>query len=305
VEAVRWVYRLFAEDGKVESEIAALLNGKGLQTDLDRPWSRGTVHQVLTNEKYIGNNVYNRVSFKLKKKRVINPPEMWLRAAGVFEPLIPSDQFYMAQGIIRERSRRYTNDELLDHLRKLLDRKGQLSGFLIDETEGMASSAVYRDRFTSLIRAYQLIGYTPDRDYKFIETNRQLRLMHPRVVEDTITRMRQLGGVVTPDPATDLLNVNGEFTASLVIARCRQTEAGSFRWLIRLDAGLRPDITVAVRMDATNEEPLDYYLLPSIGTPLGKLRLAEDNGVGLDTYRFSTLEFFFGMAARARLPEAA
>jgi DNA invertase Pin-like site-specific DNA recombinase len=305
VEAVRWVYRLFVEDGKVESEIAALLNGKGLQTDLDRPWSRGTVHQVLTNEKYIGNNVYNRVSFKLKKKRVINPPEMWLRAAGVFEPLIPSDQFYMAQGIIRERSRRYTNDELLDHLRKLLDRKGQLSGFLIDETEGMASSAVYRDRFTSLIRAYQLIGYTPDRDYKFIETNRQLRLMHPRVVEDTITRMRQLGGVVTPDPATDLLNVNGEFTASLVIARCRQTEAGSFRWLIRLDAGLRPDITVAVRMDATNEEPLDYYLLPSIGTPLGKLRLAEDNGVGLDTYRFSTLEFFFGMAARARLPEAA
>ena len=33
------------------------------------------MHQVLTNEKYIGNNVYNRVSFKLKKKRVINPPD--------------------------------------------------------------------------------------------------------------------------------------------------------------------------------------------------------------------------------------
>jgi hypothetical protein len=211
----------------------------------------------------------------------------------------------MAQGIIRERSRRYTNDELLDQLRKLLDREGQLSGLLIDETDGMASSAVYRSRFNSLIRAYQLIGYTPDRDYQFIETNRQLRLMHPKVVEDTISRMRQLGGIVTTDAATDLLYINDEFTASLVIARCRQTEAGSFRWLIRLDAGLRPDITVAVRMDASNEEPLDYYLLPSIGTPLGKVRLAEDNGVGLDTYRFNTLDFFFGMAARARIPEAA
>ena len=216
VEAVRWMYRLFVEEGKVESEIAALLNEKGLRTDLDRPWSRGTVHQVLTNEKYIGNNVYNRVSFKLKKKRVINPPEMWIRAAGAFEPLIPSDQFYTAQGMIRERSRRYTNDELLDHLRKLLGREGQLSGLLIDEADGMASSAVYRSRFSSLIRAYQLIGYTPDRDYQFIETNRQLRLMHPKVVEDTITRMRQLGGVVTIDPATDLLNVNGEFTACLL-----------------------------------------------------------------------------------------
>jgi hypothetical protein len=58
-------------------------------------------------------------------------------------------------------------------------------------------------------------------------------------------------------------------------------------------------------MDAINEAPLDYYLLPSIGTPLGKLRLAEDNGVGLDTYRFNTLDFFFGMAARVRVPEAA
>ena len=305
VEAVRWMYRLFVEEGKVESQIAALMNEKGLRTDLNHSWSRGTVHQVLTNEKYIGNNVYNRVSFKLKKKRVINPPEMWIRAAGAFESIIPSEQFYTAQGMIRERSRRYTNDEMLDHLRTLLGREGQLSGLLIDEADGMASSAVYRSRFSSLIRAYELIGYTPDRDYQFIETNRQLRLMHPKVVEDTITRMRQLGGVVTVDPATDLLNVNGEFTASVVIARCRQTEAGSFRWLIRLDAGLRPDITVAVRMDAINKESLDYYLLPSISTALGKLRLAEDNGVGLDTYRFDTLDFFFGMAARARIPEAA
>jgi hypothetical protein len=27
----------------------------------------------LTNEKYVGNNTYNKMSFKLKKKRVLNP----------------------------------------------------------------------------------------------------------------------------------------------------------------------------------------------------------------------------------------
>jgi hypothetical protein len=58
-------------------------------------------------------------------------------------------------------------------------------------------------------------------------------------------------------------------------------------------------------MDADNKEPLDYYLLPAIDINLGKLRLAEDNGVGLDTYRFDTLDYFFGMAQRARIPEAA
>jgi DNA invertase Pin-like site-specific DNA recombinase len=193
VETVRRMYHLFVRENKVESEIAALLNAKGILTDLARPWTRGAVHQVLTNEKYIGNNVYNRVSFKLKKKRVLNPPEMWIRAAGVFTPVVSVEDFFTAQGIIRERSRRFTDDELLDQLRKLLGREGRLSGLLIDEAEGMASSSVYRSRFKSLVRAYRLIGYTPDRDYQFIETNRQLRLMHPKVVNDAITRMRELG----------------------------------------------------------------------------------------------------------------
>ena len=70
------MYRLFAEDGQSEKAIAAALNEEGNVTDLKRPWTRGTVHQVLTNEKYVGNNLYNRTSFKLQKKRVANPPDI-------------------------------------------------------------------------------------------------------------------------------------------------------------------------------------------------------------------------------------
>ena len=60
VETVRRMYRLFVEEDTPNGEIATLLNDEGTLTDLERPWTRGTVHQVLTNEKYIGNNVYNR-----------------------------------------------------------------------------------------------------------------------------------------------------------------------------------------------------------------------------------------------------
>lgn len=80
IENVRWIYRAFVEDGMAESQIAALLNQRQVMTDLERPWTRGTVHQVLTNEKYIGNNVFNRTSFKLKKRHVHNAPDMWVRA---------------------------------------------------------------------------------------------------------------------------------------------------------------------------------------------------------------------------------
>jgi hypothetical protein len=41
-------------------------------------WTRATVHQVLTNPKYIGANIYNRRSFKLKHRRVNNPTQMWI-----------------------------------------------------------------------------------------------------------------------------------------------------------------------------------------------------------------------------------
>jgi hypothetical protein len=305
VELVRWMYRAFVEDGKVESDIAKALNERGVKTDLGRPWTRGTVHQVLTNEKYVGNNVYNRISFKLKKKRVVSPADMWIRAVGAFGQIVPRDQFEAAQQIVLKRSEKLTDEQLLDRLRSLLAQKGQLSGLLIDESEDMPSSSVYRSRFNSLVRAYHLIGYTPDRDYTFIEINRQLRQLHPKVIAEMIERIRQLGGTVVQDPKTDLLTLNGEFAASLVIARARRTESGSLRWAIRLDTGLAPDITVAARMDADNKAPKDYYLLPAIDITLGKLLLAEDNGVGLDTYRFDSLDYFFGMAQRARLPEAA
>jgi hypothetical protein len=37
-----------------------------------------------------------------------------------------------------------------------------------------------------------------------------------------------------------------------VIVRCHQTPAGSLRWKVRLDQGLRPDITIAARMTSDN-----------------------------------------------------
>ena len=305
VKTVRWMYRVFVEGGMPEREIAANLNQRGICTDLARSWTRGTVHQVLINEKYIGNNVWNRGSFKLKRKRVRNDPDMWIRAEGAFEAIVDRALFDAAQEIIRARSKRFSNEELLEFLRKLFQEHGYLSGLIIDEMERGPSSSVYQHRFGSLLRAYELVGFTPDRDYRYIEINRALRQIHPHVVEDTIAGIEKAGGEVKQDPSTDLLTINEEFTASIVIVRCRETEAGSLRWHIRLDTGLLPDITVAVRMDRPNREPLDYYLLPEIDMSLPRLRLAQDNGISLDAYRFDDLDALFTMSARAKILEVA
>lgn len=305
IENVRWIYKAFVEEDRQEGEIAALLNQRGVTTDLGRPWSRGTVHQVLTNEKYIGNNVFNRRSFKLKIRRVENEPEMWVRADGVFDSIVDPAHFYTAQGIIRERSRRLSDEDMLSKLRSLHERQGWLSGLVIDEAEDMPSSSAYGYRFGSLLRAYELVGYTPERDYSYIEINRQLRQTYAGIVEDAIRQIRELGGEVHREVGSDLLFVNGEIRVSVIICRCQQTATGSYRWQVHLDTGLRPDITVAIRMDAANAQPLDYYLLPALDIEDPKVRLKENNGLALDAYRFDDLQPFFFLTERVNLREAA
>jgi DNA invertase Pin-like site-specific DNA recombinase len=305
VETVRRMYRMFTEQDKSESEIAGILNTEGLSTDLGRPWTRGTVNQVLTNEKYIGNNVYNHISFKLKKKRIVNPEDKWIRSDHVFEPLVKPNLFRLVQQIIRERNRRYTDAEMLDGLTQLLNEKGSLSGLIIDETEGLPLSSAYRCRFGSLLRAYQLVGYSPGRDYDYVEINKLLRAMHPGIVVEAIGNIERLGSQVSRDPATDLLSINGEFTASIVIVRCFRTPTGLLRWKLRFDTGLRPDITIACRMDEANQQVLDYYLLPRVDMESPKIRLAEENGVFFDAYRVASLDPFFRLTERTRIRRAA
>ena len=305
IDVVREVYRLFIDERRSEGEIAGLLNEQGLVTDLGRPWTRGTVHQLLINEKYIGNNVWGRTSFKLKQARQENRPEDWIRSDGVFQGIIEPERFMEAQTIIAARSARLSDEQMLQRLADLLQRHGSLSGIIIDESEECPSSSAFRSRFGSLLRAYTLVGFSPAHDYRYLEINRTLRRMHPEVVAGVIEGIRSAGGRVLQDGSTDLLWVNGEFTASLVIVRCRPTMAGSLRWHVRLDRSLRPDLTIAVRMDSRNEHPLDFYLLPKIDVREAVVRLCEYNGLSLDAYRFTSLDKLYEMARRVVLRRAA
>jgi DNA invertase Pin-like site-specific DNA recombinase len=302
---VRWIYQSFLEEEMTEREIAENLNNRKIPTDFGRAWTRGTVHQVLTNEKYIGNSVYHRTSFKLKRKHVLNPPEMWIRSDHAFEPVVDAALFLKVQEAILARTKRFSDEEMLHALKELWSRHGRISGLLIDEQDAMPSSAAFRNRFGSLIRAYQLIGYTPSTDYSFVEINRYLRGRHPEIVQEVITGLSGIGVSVERDPKTELLILDHELTVSVVLSRCLRTGAGSSRWMLRFEDGYRPDLTVAVRMDEANQAIKDYYLFPGIDLTEAKLRLAENNHAMLDAYRFETLGFFFEMAERISVEEAA
>jgi DNA invertase Pin-like site-specific DNA recombinase len=303
-EIVLWIYDQFIA-GTAETEIATQLNAKGLKNHFDRPWSRGTVCEVLTNEKYVGNNVFNRTSGKMKSKAKPNPESEWVRRDRAFEPVVDVQRFYTVQGIYRERSKTTTDEELLQGLRDLYARQGRLSALIIDEADSLPPSSLIRTRFGGLLRAYRMIGYTPERDYRYVAINQRLRALHADVVSDVVQNIRRLcGRQISVDPESCLLELNYNLFISVVISRSFTTPSGTRRWKIRFDSGLRPDITVAVRMDTRNEAIQDYYILPSLEFSPDQIKLSETNVGLLDSFRTDTLEYLLNLSVNISLDKA-
>ncbi|MCY1314314.1 hypothetical protein D9M70_649400 [compost metagenome] len=95
------------------------------------------------------------------------------------------------------------------------------------------------------------------------------------------------------------MTVNHELLISLVLCRCQVSLAGSKRWMIRIDLGLGPDLTIAVRMAEGEASALDYYILPTVEMTTPRLRLAESNPSSLEMYRFETLDVLAELSRRS------
>lgn len=163
VELIRGIFDLFVVQGKTEYAIAKFLNENRRRRPNGALWRYDHIHQILTNEKYIGNNTYNLTSQKLRGKKIRNPSEKWIRSVGCFKPVIASQLFYQAQCCLaarkKQRQDHHTKGYMLDQLQKLHADRGTLNQVMIDECSYCPSANTYRRRFGSLTSAYRLIGY--------------------------------------------------------------------------------------------------------------------------------------------------
>lgn len=88
IQIVNKIYHLFIDHHVPEFIIAEKLNEQNISAENGSYWTRGKIHQILTNEKYIGNNIYNKTSSKLKSKSIKNPKHEWVRCDKAFKPII-------------------------------------------------------------------------------------------------------------------------------------------------------------------------------------------------------------------------
>jgi DNA invertase Pin-like site-specific DNA recombinase len=140
IEVVREVFRLYALDRLSPADIAKELNDRGVRAAGGRSWTRFVIRDMVTNPKYIGANVSNRWSGKLRRQRIRNPPEMWIRRDNAFQAIVDPELFRQAEVVAASRLGFYSDEQLLEHLRQFLLKNGRLSERLISASVDMPSS---------------------------------------------------------------------------------------------------------------------------------------------------------------------
>lgn len=303
IKIVNSIYDLFIDDNMPEFIIAERLNEQNIPAENGTLWTRAKTHQILTNEKYIGNNIYNKTSSKLKSRLVKNPKNEWVRCDKAYKPIISKKKYNKAQEIIQLRSVHLTNEELLEKLKQKLESNGKLSGFIIDEDDTGPSSSVYRTRFGGLLRAYTLIGYKPEHDYSYIQINEALRSFYSGIIEDFKGEILKSNCYIDEYKYAPMLYINDELLISVLITKCTPMKSGKLRWKVRFDNSQKADITIVIRMDSQNISPLDFYIIPKIENEYSKMCMTETNNIRLDLYRFDNLDKLLQIITRMKVRE--
>lgn len=298
IETVRRIFRSFVAEGRQFGEIAFELNSEQIRTTRGRRWCGITIAKILSNETYTGSLIYNRSSTKLKQKRIANPPEMWIRRDHAFPPVISPELFAKAQALIRERRQRRSDQDAIDRLKALGRERGRLTTAIVDAASDMLSAEGYRHRFGSLAAAYELAGYKPEPRYRYTETRARSRAILDQIAEEAVAKINGLGGKAAVVPGGSTICINQACRVSLNIARAVSNGDGRVCWQIAAANKISADLALVVRLDASNQKAICYYLLPALGLARGPPHRARlTNQLLRKACRFEFLDEFCRLCA--------
>lgn len=293
-----WYTRLKLGDKRISD----MLNAAGILSELGRPWTKTMVRSVLTNEKYAGHAVYNRNSYKLRKRPVKNPPNMWIRKDDAYVSLISGQCFKEAQAERAERHKRYKDEELLGMLREIHTKHGRISALLINQRAPAPTAQTFKYHFGTLANAYALAGVATPEHFSYVESRRILRAIRVDLV-DQVTRLAiRAGGTAVLTERKDRLLVNGHLIVQVMAVRCQQEGRTHLRrWRLRLSLTEGAHFTIAAQMHHLNREVQSYYLFPAIDHQGKWLPLPArfDTQTSLARCRYTTLEEIFTLQNRS------
>lgn len=291
IETVRWIFdRFFAL--RSETKIARELNQRGILNSKGKPWSRMTVHWILQNEIYIGNLIYNRQSCHLKRKRVSNPVQKWIRCNNALKPIVDPDLFARVQEQMKGRWVSLSREEMLAGLRRALHKHGRLTAKIINDTPGLPSSHTFMDHFGTLRKAYSLIGYVPKRDCDWLDSQRRWSNVFLQLSSDIGAAVKKIGGRVDVNSACDCLLINRSRGVSFRVARELPPKSATHspRWSFNRRSYVPPGWIVVIRLTTDHRAARDYLLFETGKVTQRSMRFSDQSWERYRWQRFETPE---------------
>jgi hypothetical protein len=285
VEVVRRIFRMYADDGLGTNRIARQLNNEGIPGRRGGPWNYGTISYMLRNEKYVGHNVFNHLSYRLSKERRANPPELWIRADNAFDAIIDPEIFERAQIVFRN----HTDKRLLASLREHVRKRGRLYVSALDYDKSLPLADMVQRRFGSLRHAYNLIGYTPPNCYDDIPTFSRSRVCAGDTVDTVCRWMMELGGEGEGDRRDRLIRISPDCLMFVAVVSYRPRRRSS-SWFLTIRSTLQANLILVVRLNRENNAPMDYFLIPRDAYPKRWLRFRTEDGAPFSAYRSDDLK---------------
>jgi hypothetical protein len=261
INLIRRMYLHYIYLRKSERDIAIDLNREG-HCYLGRPWSRNLVRTILTNEKYIGNNIVGRVSARLYTRQVTKPPETWTRCEGAFAPIVPEHLFEAAKRVRRFNEKVYvSHDDILKGMRAVLRREGTLSAEIINRAPELPSANTVGVRFGSLGLAYEALGYEPKPRYRHHRFQRELALRCAKLEEELIALLNA-NGVPAWASRPHVLSLGNLSHLEVMISRWQKRHENEGGWRISYQRNTETDFIFAARLHADADSVSDYLLVP-------------------------------------------
>jgi DNA invertase Pin-like site-specific DNA recombinase len=259
VTIVRDMYRDFLS-GVGESGIAKGLNARGVLNAEGKAWGRHHVYVVLSNEKYVGDNVFGRTTSKLRQRRDPNPEHQWIRRNASFEPIVSARTFAKAKERFRLRARPLTDDDALLPLKRILVREGRLSTLLIqNEPDALSIPALVR-RFGGLRQIYRLLGFVADKNLNYVDVRYRLRNLRAELMAQVTAELSSNGAMVVTEGMQ--LRIDGAWTVSVTVVRA-SFYRDRIRWYVRQHPE-DSDIVVFARMSGDGTAIEDFVVAPRV-----------------------------------------
>lgn len=297
IKVVRQVYTWYLEERLGETAIAARLNASGVPSEFARPWTPWLVHSLLTNEKFIGNHVFNRGSFKLKRAAIHNPPELWIRKDMAFEAPVTPEMFRRAGEERVRRSKKLTSNAMLDLVRQVHAKHGRVTAKLLTVAHNSTLPKLLARQFGSMTAAYGLAGIPCGDQYRNLSTRTFVRLTKCAMCAQAIELIVGAGGTANVEPGGRTIEVNSSIIVHIEVSRSRHDPAGHVRWKIRVPQ--RADFVLAAQLDRQNKNVGCYFLL---ATPefrnTATLTLREERPDEFAQYRYAEFSAVFGVPPR-------